>query len=64
MNHALILNALIVIVVILALVITSNPAVILGLLLLKEMPYGLLTMEPDDADEEGRPMGFVHHEEK
>lgn len=63
MNHALILNFLITVAVITALVITSNPTVLLGLLLLKEMPYGLLTMEPDE-DEQGRPMGFVHHDEK
>lgn len=62
MNHALILNALIVAVVLVALVITSNPACLLGMLLLKEMPYGLLTMQDDELDEEGKPIGFVHHE--
>jgi hypothetical protein len=65
MNHALILNFLIALAVIIALVITSNPVVLLGLLMLKEMPYGLLTMETDEEmDEQGRPIGFVHHDEK
>lgn len=62
MNHALILNALIVAVVLVALVITSNPACLLGMLLLKEMPYGLLTMQEEEVDEQGKPIGFVHHE--
>lgn len=60
MNHALILNALIVLAVLIALVLTSNPVVLLGLLLLKEMPYGLLTMPEDEGDEKSTPIGFIH----
>lgn len=59
MNHALILNAMIWIAVLAALFLTSNPVVLLGLLLLKEMPYGLLTME-EEPDEKSTPIGFIH----
>lgn len=62
MNHALILNALIVVCVLVALAITYNPVCLLGLLLLKEMPYGLLTMPDEQVDEQGNPIGFVHHD--
>jgi hypothetical protein len=62
MNHALILNLLIVGVVVLALAITSQPVVLLGLLMLRDMPYGLLAVENDDEEEEGKPMGFIHPE--
>ena len=63
MNHALLLNIAIILVVGFSLAITSNPMVLLILLLLKEMPYALLTMD-EDEDDESKPMGFVHHEEK
>ena len=62
MNHALILNFMIFAAVMAALFVTSNPVVLLGLLMLKEMPYGLLTMSEDEEDEQGKPMGFVHHD--
>lgn len=64
MTHALILNALILAVILAALVITSNPLVLMCLLLLKEMPYGLMVEEdePEQAEDAGNPMGFVHHQ--
>lgn len=63
MIHALLLNIAILVVVAYALFVTSNPMVLLLLLLLKEMPYGLLAMDEDEEDE-SKPIGFVHHEEK
>lgn len=61
MTHALIFNALILAVIAFALYVTSNPLVLMCLLLLKEMPYGLMVAdEDDDDDEEGKPIGFVH----
>jgi hypothetical protein len=63
MNHALLLNIAIIAVVAYGLFVTSNPLVLLLLLLLKEMPYGLLAMD-DDEEDESKPIGFVHHEEK
>lgn len=63
MIHALLLNIAIIAIVAFALFVTSNPMVLLILLLLKEMPYGLLAIE-DEGDDESKPIGFVHHEEK
>ena len=61
MNHALTLNILILLVILVALIVTANPLVLMCLLLLKEMPYGLLAQDTDD-EEEGKPMGFIHPE--
>jgi len=63
MNHATALNIAIILIVAFALVLTSDATVLLALMFLKDMPYGLLTME-DDEDDESKPIGFVHHEEK
>ena len=62
MKHALILNVLIVLAVLVALAVTQNLASLLGLLTLKDMPYGLLAVGAGDDEEEGNPIGFVHHE--
>lgn len=63
MIHALILNIAILAVIVVALIITSNPLVLMCLLLVKEMPYGLmLEQDEEQVDEQGRPIGFVHHE--
>jgi hypothetical protein len=63
MNHAILLNIAIILVVAFALFVTNNPLVLMCLLLLKEMPYGLLAID-EDEDDESKPIGFVHHEEK
>lgn len=60
MGYAIALNLLIIAFLSAALYLTSNPLVLFGLLLLKELPYGLLV--PEDDEEEGKPMGFVHPE--
>lgn len=61
MLHALILNALILIVIAVALYLTSNPLVLMCLLLLKEMPYGLMVKDEEDEEDEEKPMGFIHN---
>jgi hypothetical protein len=65
MTHALILNALILLVIGIALYLTSNPLVLMCLLLLKELPFGLMVNDDDDEDpgeDESKPMGFIHNE--
>ena len=62
MNHAILLNIAIIILVGLALFLTSQPLVLLCLMFLKEMPYGLLA--GDDEEDESKPIGFIHSEEK
>lgn len=65
MNHALILNIGILVLIVVALAMTNNPLVLLGIAFLREMPYGLLQQEDqsedDDEPEEevGRPIGFI-----
>jgi hypothetical protein len=58
MEHALILNIAIVIAVIIGMVVLENPLALFALLLLKEMPYGLLQKDEEDPeDPEG--IGFI-----
>lgn len=58
MEHALILNIAIVIAVIIGMVVLENPLALFALLLLKEMPYGLLQKDEEDSeDPEG--IGFI-----
>lgn len=57
MNQALFLNTLMILAIIVALVVLQNPLALFGLLLLKELPYGLLMKEQEE--EESRPIGFV-----
>lgn len=59
MIHALILNLAIIGLIIVALIVTGNPLALLGIVFLKEMPYGLIA-PMDDEDPPGRPIGFVH----
>lgn len=65
MNHALILNIGILVLIVVALAMTNNPLALLGIAFLREMPYGLLQQEDqsedDDEPEEevGRPIGFI-----
>lgn len=61
MNHALILNLAIIGLIVVALFVTGNPLVLMGVVFLKEMPYGLLAQ---DEEPEGRPIGFIHPDER
>ncbi|MFT4064300.1 hypothetical protein [Paraburkholderia sp.] len=60
MKHALILNLLIIAVVALALVLTSNPLAILALFMLRDLPYGLLVSRDHAQTENSEPsIGFT-----
>jgi hypothetical protein len=63
MNQALLLNIAIVAAIIVCLVVLQNPLALFGLLLLKEMPYGLLASSQEDSEsietDEGSSIGFV-----
>lgn len=63
MNETLILNVGIIAAIIVCLVVLHNPLALFGLLLLKELPYGLamaqVSAPPDDPEPEGRPIGFI-----
>jgi len=70
MNHTVIINIMIAILVGIALIITREPVTLLGLLLLHELPYGLeqaklqieakLLEDDDDGDDaDGRGIGFT-----
>lgn len=58
MTQALILNLAIIACVTAGMLVLQNPLALFGLLLLKEMPYGLLVPQ-EDEEEEGRPIGFT-----
>lgn len=61
MNHALALNFAILIIVGICLVALQNPLALFGLILLKDLPYGLMVKDDDDEEEEeSSPIGFVH----
>lgn len=65
MNHALVLNLAIIALILTALVITGNPLALLAIVLIRDMPYGLLQSDDEDEDEEeekSNPIGFVHHD--
>ncbi len=60
MHHALLLNVGILIAIILCLVMLNNPLALFGLLLLKDLPYGLMVgQKEDEEDEPSRPIGFI-----
>lgn len=58
MNHALILNLAIIILIAVVIATTGNALALLGIVFLKEMPYGLLAGDMEE-EETGRPIGFV-----
>lgn len=61
-NHALILNLAIIALIALVIILTQNPLALLAIVLLREMPFGLLAQDSDDegGDESGgRPIGFI-----
>jgi hypothetical protein len=63
MNHALLLNFAIIGLIVVALILTSNPLALLGIAFLREMPYGLLQQDEEEEEEKGRPIGFVHSDD-
>lgn len=63
MNHALLLNLAIIGLIVVALILTSNPLALLGIAFIRDMPYGLLAQDEDEEKEKGRPIGFVHSDD-
>ena len=61
MKHALVLNLAILAVIALVIVVTGNVLALLALVLLRDMPYGLLANEDEDGEggPPGNPIGFV-----
>lgn len=60
MTQALLLNIAIIAVIIICLVCLHNPLALFGLLLMKELPYGLMMLPPqEEEEEESKPMGFI-----
>ena len=61
MNQALLLNLGILIVIGVCLVQLNNPLALFGLLLLKELPYGLMLQGSgeEEVEEGGNPIGFI-----
>lgn len=57
MNQALLLNLCIIGAVIVGMIVLQNPLSLFALLLLKEMPYGLLVEENEPEQAEG--IGFI-----
>lgn len=62
MIHALILNLAILGLIAGVIVVTGDPLALLGIVFLKEMPYGLLAQDMEDEEEESKKIGFVHHD--
>jgi len=58
MNQALLLNLAIIACIAAGMIYLQNPLALFGLLLLKELPYGLLVKE-DEEEPEGKPIGFT-----
>lgn len=59
MNQALILNLAICVCAIVCLVVLNNPLGLFVLMLLKDLPYGLMLPVVADGEEESKPIGFV-----
>jgi hypothetical protein len=58
MKHALTLNCLIIFTVLAALVVSRQPCVLLALLMLREMPYGLMVGQERIVETEEPRIGF------
>jgi hypothetical protein len=58
MNQAFGLNTMIILLIVIGIFATSNPLFILGLLFLRDLPYGLVASESDNQEEESKPIGF------
>lgn len=63
MNHALILNIAIILLIAVVIFTTGNALALLGIVFLKEMPYGLLAQDAEEEEPGGRPIGFVQTDE-
>lgn len=62
MKYAFALNIAILGLIAFVIWLTSNPMALIGIVFLKDMPYGLLVNDDEEGEEEeGRPIGFVHH---
>lgn len=61
MNHALILNALILALVALTMVLTKSGMALIGLMFLQPLPYGLAQQSAHDGpdDDDSKPIGFT-----
>lgn len=59
MNHALYLNMAIIGAVIACIIFLQNPLALFGLLLIKDLPYGLAMQHREEDEDETKPIGFV-----
>jgi hypothetical protein len=60
MKHALILNVMIVLAVVLAIVVSRSPVPLFALFMLREFPYALMVPQPQVATDDGEPrIGFT-----
>lgn len=65
MNHALLLNIAIIGLIAVVIFVTGDPLALMGIVFLKEMPYGLLAQEmsDDEVEESTRKIGFIRDED-
>ena len=65
MNHALLLNLAIIGLIAVVIFVTGDPLALMGIVFLKEMPYGLLAQEmsDDEVEESTRKIGFIRDED-
>lgn len=59
MNHAFYLNLAIIAAAIICMLVLHNPLGLFVLMLLKDLPYGLVLQSSEEGEEESRPIGFV-----
>lgn len=60
MNQALLLNLAIIAAAIVCMVVLNNPLGLFTLMLLKDLPYGLMLPQVEEEEEdESKPIGFV-----
>lgn len=59
MNQALLLNLAIVAAAIVCMVVLHNPLGLFVLMLLKDLPYGLMLPAAEEPEEESKPIGFI-----
>jgi hypothetical protein len=59
MNQALLLNLAIIAAAIICSVALQNPLALVVLMLLKDLPYGLMLPQVEEEEEESKPIGFI-----
>ena len=59
MNQALLLNLAIIAAAIICSVALHNPLALVVLMLLKDLPYGLMLPQVEEEEEESKPIGFI-----